>query len=727
MPSVLQRRTSSSLASIVSVTCAKMSTHAVPLASENGRHALLIREDQSWLAFNERVLSEAENADTPLYERIKFLSIFLSNLDEFFMVKVGPIHRESERLVAQESHRTCDDPLPVLRRRLNSEVKRVNSLYEKELLPELADSDVQICTLDTLSARQSNRLRKTFVENILGLLTPLIIDKAHPFPFFENQRCYLLVQLKAKNSPLNTYSYGVVQLPSSCGRFVRLTDKNRSLFVYLEDAIVQNVDQIFPWASVVRSAVIRVTRNRELTLLDDQFDDMLESVEQGLRNKTAKQVVRLETSQRLPVSLKQFLMRHFEIEGSEIFEYNGRLVTQELAQLIPSGPHPNKDPVFHPATTRRLKRMESPFEVIREGDIWMHHPYDSFTDTLHFLEAAASDPRVVSIKQTLYRTGNNSPVASALLRAAEAGKQVVAIIELTARFDEQRNVSWAKKLRQAGATVVFGIEGWKTHCKMTLVVRREGTVLQSFAHVSTGNYNAKTAQIYTDLSLLTANPEITADVATLFNTLTGLPKGAGISSVFSTHFSQRMKVIKVAPFGLREFFAEKIDHEIREARCGKQARIALKLNSLTDPELIAHLYTASCAGVKIELLIRGMCRLQAGVRGVSQNIRVVSVIDRFLEHSRIYCFGTGPKSEVFVGSADFMPRNMNRRVECVWPVQDQKGKEKIQKILNIGLADNVKAHEMQPDGSYARVRKKGRESIQSQSVFIEWAQKRTEQ
>jgi polyphosphate kinase len=420
-------------------------------------------------------------------------------------------------------------------------------------------------------------------------------------------------------------------------------------------------------------------------------------------------------------------MRHFELEGSEIFEFNGRLVTQELAQLIPSGPHPNKDPVFQPATTRRLKRLESPFEVISEGDIWMHHPYDSFTDTLHFLEAAASDPKVVSIKQTLYRTGNNSPVASALLRAAEAGKQVVAIIELTARFDEQRNVSWAKKLRQAGATVVFGIEGWKTHSKMTLVVRREGPVLKSYVHVSTGNYNAKTAQLYTDLSLLTANPEITADVGTLFNTLTGLPKGAGMSSFFSTHFSQRMKVIKVAPFGLREFFVEKIDHEIREARCGKPARIALKLNSLTDPELVAHLYSASCAGVKIELLIRGMCRLQAGVRGLSQNIRVVSVIDRFLEHSRIYCFGTGTRAEVFVGSADFMPRNMDRRVECVWPVQDQTGKEKIQKILNIGLADNVKAHEMQPDGSYTRVRRQGREFIQSQSVFIEWAQKRTEQ
>lgn len=684
---------------------------------------LLMREDQSWLAFNERVLSEAENNTTPLFERIKFLSIFLGNLDEFFMVKVDAVQQESELHSTAGGSPASGSPITALRRRVNAAMERAQELYESEILANLSKTEFRICHPTDLNQRQKKRLRKSVCDNVLGLLTPLIIDKSHPFPYFENQSCYLLVQLKAITNAENQYSYGVVQLPPACSRLLALGDNGCGPFVYLEDAVLENLDLVFPWARVVRSVVIRVTRNRDLTLLDDDFDDLLESVEHGLKDKSASHVVRLEASQTLPVGLKQLLLRQFNIDRSDIFEFRSRLVTQDIVHLIPPSAHPQKDPAFRPARNRRLKLRECPFEAIRESDIWLHHPYDCFSDTLQFLEAAATDPQVVSIKQTLYRTGSKSPVAAALLKAAEAGKQVVAIVELTARFDEQRNVGWAKKLMKAGATVVFGIEGWKTHTKMTLVVRREGRSLRRYAHLSTGNYNAKTARLYTDISLLTAHPELTADVGLLFNTLTGLPRGAGTSAYFNSHLSQQLNLLKVAPFGLREFFTEKIEHEIRCAERGKPARVALKLNSLTDPELITMLCAASSAGVRVDLLVRGMCRLQSGLKGISENVRVVSIIDRFLEHSRIFSFGQGARTEVYVGSADFMPRNMDRRVECVWPVQDSRGKEKILNILSTGLSDNVKAHEMKPDGSYHRVLSRGGELIRSQELFIQQARK----
>lgn len=723
MPSALLAQSHSLHRKSIKLSTMKKSTVSRDSAFQKKSRHHLIREDQSWLAFNERVLSEAENETTPLLERIKFLSIFLSNLDEFFMVKVDAIQRESEIVRGELGILTSTLPVTALRNRVIAAVDRVQALYESSIIEGLSETDFRIVTPAILNQRQKKLLRKSVCDNVLELMTPLIIDKSHPFPYFENQSCYLLVQLKALSTSSNPYSYGVVQLPASCGRLLRLGGKSPGPFVYLEDAVLENLDLVFPWARVVRSVVIRVTRNRDLNLLDDDFDDLLESVERGLKDKSASHVVRLEASQPLPVGLKQLLLRQFDIDRSDIFEFGGRLVTQELAQIIPASTHPLKDPAFRSAHNRRLRLSEDPFEVVRDADIWMHQPYDSFGDTLQFLEAAAQDPQVVSIKQTLYRTGSKSPVAAALLKAAEAGKQVVAIVELTARFDEQRNVSWAKKLMQAGATVVFGIEGWKTHAKMTLVVRREGRALKRYAHLSTGNYNARTAKLYTDVSLLTADAELTADVSTLFNMLTGLPKGASTSSFFNNHLAQKLNLLKVAPFGLREFFIEKIENEIRHAARGRQARIALKLNSLTDPELIAQLYAASNAGVKIDLMIRGMCRLQVGVPGLSENIRVVSVIDRFLEHSRIYCFGLGARTEVYLGSADFMPRNMDRRVECVWPVQDSEGKEKILKILNTGLADNVKAHEMMRDGTYRRVLRRGKEAVRSQSLFIKCARK----
>jgi polyphosphate kinase len=683
----------------------------------------LIREDQSWLAFNERVLSEAENNNAPLLERLKFLSIFLGNLDEFFMVKVDAVQRESELLTSSAPSSATGHPITALRKRVIAAVDRVQALYESDLIPGLAKTEFRICSPSELNQRLKKRLRKVVCDNVLGLLTPLVIDKSHPFPYFENQRCYVLVQLKARTAASNPYAYGVVQLPPACSRLLSLGENGAGPFVYLEDAVVEHLDLVFPWARVVRSVVIRVTRNRELTLLDDEFDDLLESVEHGLKDRSASHVVRVEASNELPVGLKQLLLRQFDIDRSDIFEFGGRLVTQDISQIIPATAHPLKDPTFRSQRNRLMLTRECPFDALRDSDIWLHHPYDCFTDTLKFLEAAANDPQVVSIKQTLYRTGSKSPVAAALLKAAEAGKQVVAIVELTARFDEQRNVGWAKKLKKAGATVVFGIEGWKTHSKMTLVVRREGRALRRYAHLSTGNYNAKTARLYTDISLMTSNPELTADVSLLFNTLTGLPRDAGTAAYFNTHMAPHLNLLKVAPFGLREFFMEKIQKEIDLAVAGKPARIALKLNSLTDPELITQLCAASCAGVKVELLVRGMCRLQGGIKGLSDNVRVVSVIDRFLEHSRIYSFGQGARTQIFVGSADFMPRNMDRRVECVWPVQDSKGKEKILNILSIGLADNVKAHEMKPDGSYARVPSRGREQVRSQDVFIRRSQK----
>jgi len=686
--------------------------------NENDHHSLL-REEQSWLAFNERVLSEAENAQTPLLERFKFLSIFYSNLDEFFMVKVAALQTESQILAEQES---ASNSLPIqqLKSRVRSLIERAEELFEKSLVPGLAQSIATITRPEELNKQLRRAIRATFSSRELGLLTPLVVDRSHPFPYFENQKSYLVIQFKPSASTTRAHSFGLIELPSTAQRLMRVDSRGKSYYVFLEDVILDNLDLVFPWAKISRSVLIRVTRNRELNLLDDDFDDLLLSVEQGLKDKTTRHAVRLESSKPLPHAVKHLLMRQIKIEEHAIYESNERLLTSELMQISAhSGCEHQRDPVFKPQPHKRLKKADNPFIAIKQQDVWLHHPYESFSDVVHFLESAAQDPDVVAIKQTLYRTGNNSPVVSALIRAAELGKQVVAIVELTARFDEHRNIDWARRLKEAGATVVFGIEGWKTHAKMSLVIRREGQELRRYAHLSTGNYNARTARIYTDLSLLTANPEITSDVGVLFNLLTGLPRLMMPQSELTSLTKPRLSLLQAAPFGLREFFKQMIGRETRIAAKGSHARIVLKLNSLTDPELIQSLYEASQAGVKVDLIVRGVCRLRAGLKGFSENIRVISIIDRFLEHSRIYYFSAQGRGEIFVGSADFMPRNMNRRVECVWPVLDSEGKKKVTEILQIHLADNVKAHELSADGKYKRLALFGNEHTRSQSKFIE--------
>jgi polyphosphate kinase len=685
--------------------------------AENDIHSLL-REEQSWLSFNERVLSEAENSQTPLLERFKFLSIFYSNLDEFFMVKVSSVQGESQTLAEREGASNAL-PIQMLKTRVRALIERAEVLFEKSLVCGLAQNIATLSRPEELNKQLRRTLRSAFASRELGLLTPLIVDRSHPFPYFENQKSYLVIQFKPSASTSRTNSFGLVELPSAAQRLMRIESRGKSHYVFLEDVILDNLDLVFPWAKVSRSVLIRVTRNRELNLLDDDFDDLLLSVEQGLKDRTTRHAVRLESSKRLPHAVKQLLMRQVKVEEHAIYESSGRLLTSDLMQIAQHGNcERERDPVFKPQSYRRLKKVENPFSVIQQQDIWLHHPYESFSDVVHFLESAAQDPDVVSIKQTLYRTGNNSPVVSALIRAAELGKQVVAIVELTARFDEHRNIDWARRLKDAGATVVFGIEGWKTHAKMSLVIRHEGEELRRYAHLSTGNYNARTARIYTDLSLLTANSEITNDVGVLFNLLTGLPRLMMSQSELNSLARPRLSLLQAAPFGLRKFFKKMIEREKRIAEKGAQPHIILKLNSLTDPELIDSLYQASQSGVKIDLIVRGMCRLRSGITGLSENIRVVSIIDRFLEHSRIYYFSAQGRREVFVGSADFMPRNMDRRVECVWPVLDQEGKKKLLEILRLQLADNVKAHELLADGSYRRIAPCGNEQVRSQSKFI---------
>ena len=692
---------------------------------------LFLNRELAWLSFNERVLGESEVKSNPLFERLKFAIIFSTNLDEFFMVRLSGLLKLVEKVVPGQqatSHypdesdpeETLDEVSIIIRQH----VKRAYMCLQNGVFPGLEEHNISIVNLDELSRAENERLDEYFEKQVYPVLTPLAVDPAHPFPYLSNLSIYLAVTFQEvgdNGEPLLAF----VEIPSKLSRLVPISVRGRRhKFILLEDIIKKNLPKLFPWTQVDNAYVFRVTRNLDYQLLEGEVKDLMKSIELELKDRAQKIVVRMESESAMPEALKNRLRLALELDPSDVYEVPGILNLRDLGALLKIDSDPKlRDLPFNPRINPQLADERDLFDILREKDVILHHPYDSFVSVLEFLQTAAEDPNVLAIKQTLYRTGGDSPIIEALVRAAENGKQVTAVVELKARFDEQNNIVWARRLERAGAHVVFGFVGLKTHSKCTLVVRREGQHLQRYVHLSTGNYNSTTAKLYTDIGHLTSNPELSGDVVNLFNLLTGFNIVSSETKIGKPMRMPTFEKIKVAPFGLRNFFLQMIETERKLHTAENPGHIILKMNALNDSKLVQALYKASQRGVRVDLIVRGVCVLRPGLPGISENIRVVSVIDRFLEHSRIYWFRHGGAPMLYLGSADFMPRNMDRRIEVVWPLEDSELKAKVINILHYFLRDNMKSHVMQPDGSYKQTQPGKEKPFRCQERFIELARR----
>jgi polyphosphate kinase len=675
---------------------------------------LYINRELSWLEFNRRVLAQAIDADVPLLERVRFLAIFANNLDEFFMVRVAGL---KSQVAADITEPTPDgltplEQLEAIARRLRPMVDAGQDCLHDQLIPLLARNGIPILTVQDLPASQRVEIDQYFEETVFPVLTPLAVDPGHPFPYISNLSLSLAVTIADPRTDVQRFAR--VKVPEVLPRLVPL--KAVRAFVPLEALIAANLDRLFPGMEVLESRPFRVTRNADLDLEEDEADDLLMAVEAELRRRRFGQVVRLEVARDMPERVIQMLQEELDVDETHTYRITGMLGLHDLTQIadldIPRLRWPPWTPAVHPRFGE-APTAEEVFDEIRASDILVRHPYDSFHHTVErFITAAAEDPDALAIKQTLYRTSGDSPIVKALIRAAEQGKQVVALVELKARFDEQANIAWARSLEKAGVHVVYGLVGLKTHSKTSLVVRRERDGIRRYVHIGTGNYNPKTARLYTDLGLLSCCPSLGADLTDLFNFLTGYSR------------QQEYRSLLVAPLGLRVRLAELIQREIDRHSPERPGLIRAKLNSLIDQQLIADLYRASRAGVQIDLVVRGICGLRPGVLGVSDHIRVISIVGRFLEHQRILQFG---QDDFYIGSADWMPRNLDRRVEVVTPVRDPELREELRSILDVTLADNTQAWTLGPDGSWTRrVPGDGEEPLSSQQYFIDLAARRAE-
>ncbi|HYI22113.1 MAG TPA: polyphosphate kinase 1 [Candidatus Limnocylindrales bacterium] len=651
-----------------------------------------INRELSWLEFNDRVLFEAVDERNPLLERVRFLAIFASNLDEFFQVRVAGLKQQVE---AGRSSPTPDgmsaaQALDAIRTRLLPMVARHSESFATAR-NELAEEEIRIVGYDERPERHLE-LRARFFDEIFPVLTPLAVDPGHPFPYISDLSLSLAVTVRDPDSGERLFAR--IKVPPI---LPRLMEVGVNTYVLLEQVIAANLDALFPGMEILEHHLFRVTRNADLSIEEEEAPDLLEAIEEELRKRRFGKVVRLEIERTMPHLTRQLLMRGLAIEPADVYEISGMLdltALNAIADLdVPSLHVPPWQPVI-PAPFVTVDPDEEPdvFAVIRQGDVLIHHPYESFTATVqHFIEQAAEDPDVLTIKQTLYRTSGDSPIVKALIQAAELGKQVVVLVELKARFDEQANIVWARALERAGAHVAYGLVGLKTHSKLALVVRREGRGLRRYVHIGTGNYNPKTARIYVDLGLLTADPDLGADVTELFNLLTG-------------HSRQtRYRKLLVAPTTLRPGLVELIDGEAdRHAEHG-DGRIVIKCNSVVDPAIIAALYRASARGVQIDVIVRGMCSVRPGVEGSSETIRVRSIVGRYLEHSRIYIFGSGERERFLIGSADIMERNLDRRVEALAPVNDPASQARLRAIVDAMLADDRRAWQLDSNDRWRRV------------------------
>ena len=679
-----------------------------------------VNRELSWLEFNYRVLSEARDKNLPLFERLKFLSITASNLDEFFMVRVASL-RDMVHAKYTKPDIAGLTPIEQLEKIAVKTHELVNvqySTYNRSLIPALKAQGLRIIgTYEELNKEQGKFVDQYFEENVYPVLTPMAFDSSRPFPLVRNKSLNIAALLQKKKDSDGELDFAMVQVPSVLPRFVELpvtakSDGNEIRnVILLEQIIERNMQRLFLNYDVLAAHPFRIMRNADLTIDEEEAEDLLEEIEKQLKKRQWGEVIRLEVEEKIDKKLLKILKKELDVSPEDIFEISGPLDLTVLMKLYGglNGFDNLKAPGYVPQPVPAFMNEDDIFTNIRKGDILLHHPYQTFDPVVNFVRTAAKDPDVLAIKQTLYRVSGNSPIIAALAEAADQGKQVSVLVELKARFDEENNILWAKKLEKAGCHVIYGLVGLKTHSKITLVVRREEDGIRRYVHLGTGNYNDSTAKLYTDCGLMTCNPLIGEDATAVFNMLSGYSEPAG------------WKKLAVAPIWLRKQFLRLIRRETAYAKAGQEARIVAKMNSLCDKEIIAALYEASCAGVRIELIIRGICCLKAGVAGLSERISVRSIVGNFLEHSRIFYFENGGSPRIFMGSADWMPRNLDKRVEIVFPVEDEALKEAVYHILEVELEDNVKAHILQPDGTYEKQDKRGKVLVDSQRQFCQEA------
>jgi polyphosphate kinase len=650
-----------------------------------------LNRELSWLEFNARVLHEARDERNPLLERVKFLTIFANNLDEFFQVRVAGLRQQVQagKVARSPDGRTAAEQLAAIRSRV-LELVADHSAIHVDVRRALAREGVELVDYDAIPEHHG-ALRERFLDAIYPVLTPLAVDPGHPFPYISTLSLSIAVGLRDPET--GERSFARVKVPQV---LPRLLEVEPSRFVLIDQVIEANLDALFTGMEVLEHHLFRVTRNADFEIEEDEADDLLLAIEEELRRRRFGEAVRLEVERSMPAATRALLLRGIGLADDDCYEISGMLDLTGLSSIVELDRPDLSIAPWAPVVPARLLPPDEDepadvFAAIRAGDILLHHPYESFSASVErFVAQAADDPEVLTIKQTLYRTSGDSPIVQTLIRAAERGKQVVVLVEIKARFDEEANIVWARKLERAGAHVVYGLVGLKTHSKTLLIVRREGSGLRRYVHIGTGNYNPKTARLYIDLGLLTCRPEIGADVTDLFNVLTGLSR------------QRTFRRLLVAPHSLRARFLELVDREIAHARVGRPARIVLKLNAIVDVAVIDALYEASDAGVEIDLIVRGACSLLPGVPGMSERIRVRSVIGQFLEHSRIWGFENGGEGEWYIGSADLMDRNLDRRVEAVVPVEDAEARARIARIIEIMLADDRRSWQLGPDAVWRR-------------------------
>jgi polyphosphate kinase len=689
---------------------------AVPVVSLEDP-SLYISRELSWLEFNDRVLEEALDAKNPLFERLKFVAIYGTNLDEFFMIRVAAIKQQIEAQVVRRSDdgRLPAEHLAAISARLRTSLLTQMRLLNDDLMPELAANGIKIVRVSDLDEKTQLALERTFDETVFPVLTPLAVDAGHPFPYISNLSLSLAVEMEEATKDGVELHFARVKIPQTLARFVPVeSPAGERRFVLLEDLIAHHLDGLFPGMHVREAYLFRVTRDADLDLQEDEADDLLQAIESELQRRRFGEPVRLEVERGMPEYMRDLLFGALDVMPVDCYEVDGMMAISDLWQIVGLPDYESlRDAPFLPAIPKRLLGVTDIFGTIREGDILLHHPYESFDPVVQFLRQAAADEKVLAIKATLYRTaGKNSAIVRALLTAAENEKQVAVVVELKARFDEENNIEWAKRLERAGAHVVYGFANQKVHAKTLLVVREDEDGLRRYMHFGTGNYSEKTGKLYTDLSLFTCRPGLGADDAQVFNALTGFARVTDYEELW------------VAPVTLRRELIARIDREAEHARAGRPAAIRAKVNAITDAGVIRALYRASQAGVPIELMVRGMCVLRPGVPGVSENIRVRSIIGRFLEHSRIYVFENGGERDVHIASADWMGRNLDRRVELAVPVEDPALAQTIDgHILGVQLADNVRSRELLENGSYKRrTPGPGEMPIDAQRIFLTEAQ-----
>ncbi len=678
-----------------------------------------VNRELSWLEFNYRVLSEARDKSIPLFERLKFLSITASNLDEFYMVRVASLKDmvHAKYTKPDIAGLTPQEQLDQISAKTHDLVDMQYSTYNRSLVPALRQNGLRVIMAhEDLTEAEAAYADEYFQQNVYPVLTPMAFDSSRPFPLIRNKTLNIAALLKKKAGKGGELEFAMVQVPSVIPRIVELPremdedGREVRVVILLEEIIERNMPTLFLNYDIVAAHPFRIMRNADLTIDEEEAVDLLEEIQKQLKKRQWGEAIRLEIESNVDKRLLKILKKELSISGQDIFNISGPLDLTFLMKMYGLPGFENyKIPPYTPQPVPALMNDDDIFSNIRKGDILLHHPYQSFDPVVNFVRSAARDPEVLAIKQTLYRVSGNSPIIAALAEAADNGKQVSVLVELKARFDEENNINWAKKLEKAGCHVIYGLVGLKTHSKITLVVRMEEDGIRRYVHLGTGNYNDSTAKQYTDCGILTCDPQIGEDATAVFNMLSG----------YSEPLSWNKLI--VAPLWLRKRFLRMIRREAENARRGRQAYIKAKMNSLCDKDVITALYEASCAGVKIELVVRGICCLKAGVQGLSENISVRSIVGNFLEHSRIFCFCNDGSPEVYMGSADWMPRNLDRRVEITFPVEDPELKKQVVHILEVELEDNVKAHVLQPDGSYEKEDKRGKVLVNSQEQFCQEA------